>query len=103
AIQSDDPKQRAWPNIVRILRVGSRSAALKVLRNRVYSGIAYSGVYEKAGAHPPLVDEVKFRRTQRLLDQRRGEQKPSKGEREGALLAGGILRCTCGRALTREA
>ena len=103
AIQSPDPRERAWPNIVRILRVGSRSAALKILRNRVYLGIAYSGVYEREGAHPALVDEVKFRRTQRLLDQRSGEQKPSKGSREGALLAGGILRCTCGRALTREA
>jgi hypothetical protein len=76
---------------------------VKVLRNRVYLGTAYSGVYERAGAHPALVDEVKFRRTQRLLDQRRGQQKPSKGDREGALLGGGILRCVCGRALTREA
>ncbi len=101
AFNSDDPRVRAWSNIIRILGVKSQGGAAGILANRVYLGEARSGEYVKAGAHPALVEETLFRRTQRRLAE--GRRSVAYGGRVGALLGGGILRCgTCGWALRRD-
>jgi DNA invertase Pin-like site-specific DNA recombinase len=101
AFNADDPRVRAWSNIIRILGVKSQGNAASILANRVYLGEARSGEYVKPGAHPALVEETLFRRTQRRLAE--GRRSVAYGGRAGALLGGGILRCgTCGRALVRD-
>jgi DNA invertase Pin-like site-specific DNA recombinase len=106
AADSDDPKVYSQANLARILGARSKGAARKIVTNRVYVGIAYSGEYEKPGAHPPLVDEDLFRRVQRKHTERARTGKGrsvSYAGREGALLGGGILRCgSCGRTLTLD-
>jgi DNA invertase Pin-like site-specific DNA recombinase len=102
AFNADDPRVRAWSNIIRILGVKSQGNAASILSNGVYLGEARSGAYVKAGAHPALVEETLFRRTQRRLAE--GRRSVAYGGRVGALLGAGILRCgTCGRALVRDA
>jgi DNA invertase Pin-like site-specific DNA recombinase len=98
-------EDKPWSEIVRLLGVRSRGNAREILTNKVYLGIAYSGEYEKADAHPALVDKVLFDRVQRKLKKReRSAAYAKKGEpREGSLLNGKILRCgNCGLSLTAD-
>ena len=62
---SDDPAERAWSNIIRLLGVKSQGNASSILKNRVYLGEARSGQFVKPNAHPALVSEELFRRANR--------------------------------------
>jgi DNA invertase Pin-like site-specific DNA recombinase len=98
--------QASMSEVATILDVKSKSAAIKILRNRVYLGIAYSGKHEKHGAHPPLVSEQKFLRTQCLLDKRSGKNQEAvmhdTSKRETLLAK--LLKCSgCGGSLTWDA
>ena len=55
----------AWSEVASILGAKSKSAAARVLSNRVYLGEASSGKHVQPGAHEPLVDEIVFSRVQR--------------------------------------
>lgn len=76
---------------------GLREGAVRdMLRNRVYLGIAYSGEFEKHGAHPALVSEELFLRVQRTFTKKR----PSKIVGNDKSLLSRVLVCgTCGRSL----
>ena len=72
----DAPKVRAafearaggapWSEVARILGAKSKSAAVRVLSNRVYLGEASSGRHVQPGAHPAIVDELLDRKSTRL-------------------------------------
>jgi DNA invertase Pin-like site-specific DNA recombinase len=71
----------------------SDSGVRDLLRNRVYLGIAYSGEFEKPGAHPPLVSPELFARVQRTWQHKR----PSKVVgRDKWLLSRTLVCATCG-------
>ena len=100
---SDDPHERTWANVLRILGINSRGNAVKIIGNRVYLGEAKSGEFVKPNAHPAILEgphgEALFRRANR----RRTERSVAYGGREGALLGGKIVRCaTCGYSMTRN-
>jgi DNA invertase Pin-like site-specific DNA recombinase len=84
-----------WSEVAWILTVRSKSAAAKVLCNRVYVGEARSGQYVRPNAHQPLVDEVLFSRVQRR--QEAAIRDTSKRE---TLLSRVLKCCTCGGTLT---
>jgi hypothetical protein len=81
--------------VARILGVRSKSAAARVLQNRVYLGEARSGRHVREGAHEPLVDEVLFARVQRRQETVVGDtSKP-------VTLLAKVLKCgSCGGTLT---
>jgi DNA invertase Pin-like site-specific DNA recombinase len=98
---SDDPRERAWSNVLRILGIRSQGNAVAIIANRVYLGEARSGEYAKPNAHPAILKgpegEALFRRANR----RRTERSVSYRDREGALLGGKIVRCaTCGYSMS---
>jgi DNA invertase Pin-like site-specific DNA recombinase len=71
----------------------SDSGVRDLLRNRVYLGTAYSGEFEKPGAHPALVSEELFARVQRTWQHKR----PSKiVGRDKSLLSRVLVCATCG-------
>ena len=81
-------------------RVLSKNAILKILQNPVYIGkIRYGGqIFE--GKHQPLIDAVTYSRAQDKMPNKEYHERP-KSRRFPYLLAG-LLRCTCGRALTPQ-
>jgi DNA invertase Pin-like site-specific DNA recombinase len=71
----------------------SDSGIRDLLRNRVYTGTAYSGEFEKPGAHPALMSEELFARVQRSWQHKR----PSKiVGRDKSLLSRVLVCATCG-------
>ena len=81
--------------VARILGVKSKSAATRVLQNRVYLGEARSGRHVSEGAHPALVDELLFARVQRRQETVIGDT-----SKRQTLLAK-VLKCgSCGGTLT---
>jgi Resolvase, N terminal domain len=85
----------AWSEVARILGARSKSAAARVLSNRVYLGEASSGRHVKPGTHTPLVDELLFSRVQRK--QERASRDTSRQE----TLLSKVLKCgSCAGTLT---
>jgi DNA invertase Pin-like site-specific DNA recombinase len=84
-----------WSEVARILGAKSKSAATRVLQNRVYLGEARSGRHVCEGAHPPIVDELLFSRVQRRRESVVGDtSKP-------VTLLAKVLKCAnCGQTLT---
>jgi hypothetical protein len=77
----------------------SEGAVMDMLRNRIYLGIAYSGQYEKHGAHPALISEELFARVQRTFQRKQ----PSKVVgRDNSLLSRVLACATCGRTLVLD-
>jgi hypothetical protein len=71
----------------------SEGGVVDALRNRVYLGIAYSGAFEKHGAHPALVSEELFMRVQRTF----ARKQPSKVVgRDSSLLSRTLVCGSCG-------
>jgi hypothetical protein len=93
----------SWSEVIALLGLKSIRNARAVLTNRVYTGTAYSGEFEKAGAHEPLVDEATFDRVQRRLgDQAEDYASRTRAPREALALAK-VLRCkSCGNVLTPD-
>lgn len=75
-----------------------------IARGDVYLGVATSGTFKKAGAHPALVDEDTYRRAHhRFKKADTGAGRPAKAPRPPALLPADVIRCgTCGHGLTRQ-
>jgi DNA invertase Pin-like site-specific DNA recombinase len=84
-----------WSEVARILGAKSKSAATRVLQNRVYLGEARSGRHVREGAHPAIVDELLFSRVQRRQETAvRDTSKP-------VTLLAKVLKCgSCGGTLT---
>lgn len=76
-----------WREVARILGARSKSAAARVLSNRVYLGEASSGRHVKPGAHPAIVDELLFSRVQRRQETAIGDT-----SRQQTLLSK-VLKC----------
>jgi DNA invertase Pin-like site-specific DNA recombinase len=75
----------------------TRQTVDKMLRNTCYRGEARQGDVVNPSAHKPLVDEATW-----LMAQPRRSPERKVGERSGALLSGGLLRCgSCGRPMSR--
>ena len=69
-----------------------------IIENKAYLGQAKAGSLVKEGAHPPLVDELTFRRANR-----KGTLHGNSERKGGPLLGGGLLRCgTCGHGLYKS-
>jgi DNA invertase Pin-like site-specific DNA recombinase len=84
-----------WSEVARILGAKSKSAATRVLSNRVYLGEARSGQHVREGAHPAIVDEVLFARVQRRQETAVGDT-----SKRVTLLAK-VLKCgSCRQTLT---
>jgi hypothetical protein len=76
-----------WSEVARILGARSKSAAARVLSNRVYLGEASSGRHVQPAAHPAIVDELLFSRVQRRQEMAIGDT-----SRQETLLSK-VLKC----------
>ncbi len=71
----------------------SDTAVRGLLKNRVYTGTAYSGEFEKADAHPALVSPELFARVQRTWHAKRPSMVRG---RDNSLLSRTLVCATCG-------
>ena len=76
-----------------------KNAVLRVLRNPVYSGYMPYGDELHEGEHEAIIDRETFDRAQAILDKRKACGDRKRGRNPDYILSG-ILRCTCGGALT---
>ena len=94
----------SWRVVIAAFGFRSQGAAAAALRNRAYTGEAFSGKFRKPDAHPALISPELFRRVQRKLDARARDEVTSnaKAQKTPCLLAK-VLRCgKCGHTLTHD-
>jgi len=75
-----------------------KNAVLSILRNPLYAGYMPHGQKLFDGVHSPIINRDLFHRTQVVLNNWR-TRGPS-GTRNPAYILRGVLRCSCGSALT---
>ena len=91
-------RRRANNGNVRGGKAWNKNSVLRVLRNPVYAGYMPYGNELHDGEHEALIDKETFERAQSILDKRKDCGR--KRGRNPAYILAGILRCTCGGALT---
>ncbi|MBP5532021.1 MAG: recombinase family protein [Lentisphaeria bacterium] len=81
-------------------RILSKNTILNILHNPIYIGKIRYGGQEFDGKHEPIIDAATYARVQDKMPNPEYHERP-KSRRYPYLLAG-LLRCSCGRALTPQ-